>query len=338
MIRRLALGTMLLIAGSCVRSTSIECDHGRLCPIGTECDEIHSLCTTQDQRDVCEAQPMGMTCTYGGQSGRCDRGVCVPGDADLDGVANDDDNCPSIANPTQADRDTDGFGDACDTCPDLATAVNHDEDGDGHGDLCDICPTTPDFQADRDSDGVGDECAKLYGGHWKQLAFEPFLGLGPWTSSTAIWEASGDAVMPTSPLAPTDPGLVDREIVDATTDVWIAEVGFAVTRPLVAGDRFGISLVDDAGGLIASCEATCVASNCNVDLVLDSGRNQLSPPVLTFQPTGFLRLKAMGNSFACHINEASAFASGSTSGVGGAVAISSTPGIAIRSLVVWSVQ
>lgn len=38
-------------------------------------------------------------------------------DADLDGVKDDDDNCPNVANPDQEDADEDGIGDACDTCP-----------------------------------------------------------------------------------------------------------------------------------------------------------------------------------------------------------------------------
>jgi hypothetical protein len=42
-----------------------------------------------------------------------------PGDADGDGVGNEQDNCPVAANATQADRDDDGMGDACDPCADL---------------------------------------------------------------------------------------------------------------------------------------------------------------------------------------------------------------------------
>jgi hypothetical protein len=39
------------------------------------------------------------------------------GDLDGDGIPNDADNCPSTANPTQADSDHDGLGDACDPTP-----------------------------------------------------------------------------------------------------------------------------------------------------------------------------------------------------------------------------
>jgi hypothetical protein len=38
-------------------------------------------------------------------------------DTDGDGVLNNVDNCPTVANPSQADKDGDGSGDVCDHCP-----------------------------------------------------------------------------------------------------------------------------------------------------------------------------------------------------------------------------
>jgi hypothetical protein len=106
-------------------------------------------------------------------------------DSDGDGVLDDDDNCPAVANPDQADADGDNVGDSCDpdrdgdgvaddvdNCVSVPNADQDDLDEDGEGDACDAdddndtvadaddnCPfvANPD-QADADGDGVGDVC------------------------------------------------------------------------------------------------------------------------------------------------------------------------------------
>ncbi len=75
-------------------------------------------------------------------------------DDDNDGIPNNDDNCPNVANPSQADIDSDTLGDACDddndndlilndvdNCPFIANEEQEDTDNDNIGDTCDNCST-----------------------------------------------------------------------------------------------------------------------------------------------------------------------------------------------------
>lgn len=103
------------------------------------------------------------------------------GDSDLDGsdgVPDEFDNCPDIANPSQLDTDQDSHGDPCDNCPASFNPTQQDLDGDGSGDACDQdidgdgytnepnhpgpldnCPSRANAdQADGDGDGVGNVC------------------------------------------------------------------------------------------------------------------------------------------------------------------------------------
>jgi predicted outer membrane repeat protein len=87
--------------------------------------------------------------------------VANPSQADADGDGDGDacDNCVSVSNPDQADGDSDGAGNACDNCPAVANPSQANGDGDPQGDACDNCPdvANPD-QADSDGDGVGNAC------------------------------------------------------------------------------------------------------------------------------------------------------------------------------------
>ena len=60
-------------------------------------------------------------------------------DDDGDGVANGEDNCPTVANDSQADDDGDGVGNECDNCRTSENPDQSDLDGDGFGDVCDSC-------------------------------------------------------------------------------------------------------------------------------------------------------------------------------------------------------
>ena len=67
-------------------------------------------------------------------------------DIDEDGIADDNDNCPQIANSNQLDTDSDGKGDVCDD----------DDDGDGTNDDEDDFPLDEGEDTDTDNDGTGD--------------------------------------------------------------------------------------------------------------------------------------------------------------------------------------
>jgi hypothetical protein len=80
-------------------------------------------------------------------------------DADADGVGDACDACLADFDPGQRDQDADGLGDACDNCPLAANAGQQDGDADGVGNPCDNCPSAPNpSQQDTDEDGIGDAC------------------------------------------------------------------------------------------------------------------------------------------------------------------------------------
>ena len=57
------------------------------------------------------------------------------------------DNCPTVANTSQANWDADTVGDVCDNCPLNFNSGQENNDGDGQGDACD---------PDDDNDGFTD--------------------------------------------------------------------------------------------------------------------------------------------------------------------------------------
>ncbi len=111
-------------------------------------------------------------------------------DQDGDGIDDEFDICPSIADPEQIDIDLDGHGDLCDNCPNLCNTAQLDADNDNLGDVCDPdpvcgncmqpacettcfidtdgdtiadqfdnCPSQPNpNQLDTDADSLGDAC------------------------------------------------------------------------------------------------------------------------------------------------------------------------------------
>jgi Thrombospondin type 3 repeat len=127
-------------------------------------------------------------------------------DTDGDSIPDDEDNCPEIANPDQADADDDGIGDACepdgdedgvaddnDNCVSTTNSDQQDTDLDGQGDACeadddgdtvadigDNCPLISNAdQADFDSDSQGDACDADVDGDGANDAEDQCLGTAP---------------------------------------------------------------------------------------------------------------------------------------------------------------
>jgi hypothetical protein len=110
--------------------------------------------------------------------------IASDGDSDKDDdfVPDVSDNCPAVANPSQADVDVDGFGDLCDPCPGdpfndfdgdafcratdncplISNPNQSNVDGDAFGDVCDVCPTEAIHDVDGDSVcGPDDNCPSI---------------------------------------------------------------------------------------------------------------------------------------------------------------------------------
>ena len=80
-------------------------------------------------------------------------------DEDEDGVCDDEDNCPGVANSEQENSDGDSHGDACDNCPLVDNEDQLNSDNDSHGDVCDNCPNDDnEDQLNSDNDSHGDAC------------------------------------------------------------------------------------------------------------------------------------------------------------------------------------
>jgi hypothetical protein len=107
--------------GDAVHASGFSCrDVAGVCDVAETCDGTSIECPAdafQPATVVCRAST-GMcdaeeTCT--GSSAACPQDM-PSGDEDDDGVCDDADVCPTVADGSQTDGDADGIGDACDPC------------------------------------------------------------------------------------------------------------------------------------------------------------------------------------------------------------------------------
>jgi hypothetical protein len=105
-----------------------------------------------------------------------------PGDADLDGVQDGVDNCPTVANAAQDDVDGDGWGDMCDNCPTVSNSTQQDSDSDGLGNVCEDMRVNANVVNTGSSAGRIDgsdffRLARAFGSRRGDAAFDPLVDL-----------------------------------------------------------------------------------------------------------------------------------------------------------------
>jgi len=129
---------------------------------GTVVNDTTIRVTTPSAGSVAEQVDLKL---FGDQGTSLDLGLVFqyvsPDDLDMDGVLNDQDDCPNQAGTSTIDligcpdTDSDGYSDAGDAFPNNPTEWM-DSDGDGVGDNSDVFPNDVNETMDSDGDGVGD--------------------------------------------------------------------------------------------------------------------------------------------------------------------------------------
>ncbi|MBK9034588.1 MAG: thrombospondin type 3 repeat-containing protein [Myxococcales bacterium] len=214
----------------------------------------------------------------------------APLDSDGDGVVDDVDNCPIVANPDQHDEDDDRVGDLCDRCPHVADTLQANSDGDGLGDACDPRPLDPRNQL---------------------LLFEPWtgapMGVPGWTSAAGTWTVSGDALR--VPATASVAQLGRPLTAPMGTDAIVVEAGYTFTQVVPLSYLAVMTPVDFAAGTGSGCairQSALMVSPASLASLALSGPTQVGTTVLasfaamlTAPASGLVRIERRNATSTC---------------------------------------
>lgn len=160
-------------------------------------------------------------------------------DTDKDGLPDDHDNCPKVANTDQLDEDGDGVGDACDACPHIANAPATDSDGDGLPDACDPNPTGTTRDTQWLFEGFHDGLPKLW-------TADTGWGTGSTSGTLGVTVPGGSADYQFLTLPLTSSGRTSFDNYELT-------MAFTIVSSDSGGSEIGFDLYDSSSNHDAFC-------------------------------------------------------------------------------------
>ncbi len=185
-------------------------------------------------------------------------------DSDSDGIKDNTDNCPFIANPDQSDKNSNGKGDKCDILPGESVEEDVDNDGvnetatnknglipDGYELYNDPNSNTKVFIMDGDNDGMTDYLIDVKRNGVYDKYWDPDNAL---LTEVAQGDADNDGDMESLIDVNSDniyEKIFDKKIFNAS-DLAVRSVSFSPESPAIGGDVAYDVLIENKGGYNAT--------------------------------------------------------------------------------------